>query len=139
MTDTHVTIQLNEYERRALQRLLEQTGCATRWKIQGEHSLCNGDWGHQIYHKVTNPTSSACESCDDKARTIAMLDHGASLTRGAVANARVAALQEAAKVTMRATCNGLCGHGECIARKISASDIRALIDQAPSTKEGMSV
>ena len=45
---------LSEYEAKALKRLLEQTGCAQRWKIKhldGYH-LCDGDWGHQIYAKL---------------------------------------------------------------------------------------
>jgi hypothetical protein len=45
---------LDEYEARALKRLLENTGCAQRWSIKhidGYH-LCDGDWGHQIYAKI---------------------------------------------------------------------------------------
>lgn len=51
------TIELSPYEYNALKTLLEQTGCALRWGVKGDHNqlayhLCNGDWGHQIYAKL---------------------------------------------------------------------------------------
>ena len=47
---------LSDYEARALKRTMEAIGGATRWGKPGldvsARSLCDGDWGHQIYSKL---------------------------------------------------------------------------------------
>lgn len=71
------TIQINDYHLGALKCLFETIGAAYRAGVEGDprHHLCNGDWGHEIYHKITHPNDVQCSQCAELKHTATFLNH----------------------------------------------------------------